>query len=157
MKWVLIIVLICVIMLIAHGVSEQIKERFDFYSNLKNFLNEFKLNLSFKQEKIAEFLNDRKTKKQFNIFIEEYKKYLKNNEINLSDLKILSDEEKLELEDIIKNIGSMDVKNELSQLENYILKIDSKLKQAEQDKLKLCPMILKLSLLFAIGIAIILI
>ena len=51
----------------------------------------------------------------------------------------------------------MNVENELCQLENFMIKIDNELKKAEQEKVKLCPMILKLSLLFAIGVAIILI
>ena len=157
MKWILICVLICVIMLIAYAVSEQYKEKFDFYNNLKTFLNQFKINLSFKQEKIIDFLNKTKAKKQFNIFIREYKHYLKNNEINLSDIKILDIEEKNQLENIIKNIGGMDAKNEINQIETFIIEIDNKLKQAEADKNKLCPMIIKLSLLFAIGLAIILI
>ena len=157
MKWILIIVLICVVMIIAYSVSEQIKEKFDFYDNLKNFLNQFKINISFKQEKINEFLNKIQSKKQFGFFVDVYKKYLKTNEIDLSGIKILNEEEKNELEEIIKNLGALDVKNELCQLENFLLEIENKLTKAEQDKSKLCPMILKLSLLFAIGVAIILI
>ena len=41
MKWFLIIVLIFVIMLIAHSLSEQYKEKYYFYDNLKKFLNNF--------------------------------------------------------------------------------------------------------------------
>ena len=157
MKWILIGVLIAIVMLIAYAVSEQYKEKFDFYSNLKTFLNQFKLNLAFKQEKIIDFLNNIKAKKQFNIFIKEYKNYLKNNNINFSEIKILDAEEKSQLENIIKNIGKMDAHNEINQLETFIVEIDEKLKKAEQDKTKLCPMIIKLSLLFAVGLAVILI
>ena len=157
MKWILIGVLIAIVMLIAYAVSEQYKEKFDFYNNLKTFLNQFKLNLAFKQEKIIDFLNKIKSKKQFNIFIKEYKNYLKNNNINFSEIKILDAEEKSQLENIIKNIGKMDAQNEIHQLETFIIEIDEKLKKAEQDKTKFCPMIIKLSLLFAIGLAVILI
>ena len=38
MKWILIIILIFVIMVIARGVSEQYKQKYDFYLNLKSFL-----------------------------------------------------------------------------------------------------------------------
>ena len=145
------------IMLIAHAVSEQYKEKYDFYENLKNFLNKFKLNLSFKQEKIMNFLEKTNSKKTFNIFIKSYKQYIKNNELNLQEIKILTDEEKKQLINIIKNIGNLDAKNEINQINIFLEEIDIKLKNAENDKKKLCPMILKLSLLFAIGIGIILI
>ena len=67
MKWILIIILIFIIMLIAHAVSEQYKEKFNFYENLKTFLNQFKINIAFKQEKIIDFLEKTKSKKQFNL------------------------------------------------------------------------------------------
>ncbi|MBE5741343.1 MAG: hypothetical protein E7351_02325 [Clostridiales bacterium] len=157
MKWILIIVLIFVIMLIAHSISEQYKDKYDFYNNLKLFLNQFKINISFRQEKINDFLNKTKAKKQFNLFINSYKNYLKTNELDLSQIKILNDEEKNDLENIIKNIGKYDTENEIKQLDNFLLTVDMKLDSAMQDKNKLCPMILKLSLLFAIGLAILLI
>ncbi|MBQ8614963.1 MAG: hypothetical protein IJ415_00110 [Clostridia bacterium] len=157
MKWGLIIVLIFVIMLIAYAVSEQYKEKFDFYNNLKTFLQQFKINVSFRQEKITDFLKNIKAKKQFNLFIKEYQNYLKNNEINFKEIKILEEEEKNQLEMIIKNIGKYDAKNEINQLDSFLIEVDEKLKKAEADKNKLCPMILKLSLLFAIGLAILLI
>jgi len=144
-------------MLIAHSISEQYKDKYDFYNNLKLFLNQFKINISFRQEKINDFLNKTKAKKQFNLFINFYKNYLKTNELDLSQIKILNDEEKNDLENIIKNIGKYDTENEIKQLDNFLLTVDMKLDSAMQDKNKLCPMILKLSLLFAIGLAILLI
>ena len=157
MKWFLIIVLICVIMLIAYAVSEQYKDKFDFYNNLKLFLQQFKINVSFRQEKINEFLNDIKPKKQFKIFIDEYKSYLKTNEINLSNLKLLDDEEKEELASLVCNLGKFDAKTEINQLENFLAALEFKLTKANEDKNKICPMIIKLSLLFAIGLSILLI
>ena len=157
MKWFLIIVLICAIMLIAYAVSEQYKDKFDFYNNLKLFLQQFKINVSFRQEKINEFLNNIKPKKQFKIFIDEYKSYLKTNEINLSNLKLLDDEEKEELASFICNLGKFDVKTEINQLENFLAALELKLTKASEDKNKICPMIIKLSLLFAIGLSILLI
>ena len=157
MRWLLIILLIFVIMLIAYSASEQYKEKFDFYNNLKKFLNQFKLNLSFRQEKIFDFLNKTKFKKQFNIFIREYKVYLKTTKLNLDDIKILDDEEKNEIRNIVNSIGNLDATNEIKQLDTFILEIEDRLKKAESEKSKLCPMIIKLSLLFAIGISIILV
>ena len=157
MKWFLVIVLICVIMLIAKSVSEQYKEKFDFYNNLKIFLHQFKLNLSFRQEKIINFLETTKSKKQFNCFINSYKNYLITNKIDFSEIKILDTEEKNQLSNIITKIGKHDVINESSQIELFILEIEEKTNKAKKDKEKLCPMIIKLSLLFAIGLVIILI
>lgn len=157
MKWLLIIVLILVIMLIAHAASEQIKEKYDFYYNLKIFLQQFKINVSFQQEKIINFLNEIKPKKQFNLFINAYKNYLKNNTINFEEIKILENDEKKQLEMIIKNIGNFDAQNEIQQLESFLVLINDRLKIAEEQKNKLCPMILKLSLLFAVGLAILLV
>ena len=37
-------------MLIAYSVSEQIRDKYDFFNNLKQFLNQFKINVSFRQE-----------------------------------------------------------------------------------------------------------
>ncbi len=157
MKWVLITILIFVIMLIAYAVSEQYKDRYDFYNNLKLFLNQFKINLSFRQEKITEFLNKTTCKKQFKIFIEEYKKFLQTNELNLDKIKVLDDADKKELVDIVTNLGKHDTKSELEQLNGFLLIIENKLQLANENKNKMCPMIIKLSLLFAIGLAIILV
>lgn len=144
-------------MLIARAVSEQYKEKYDFYNNLKTFLNQFKLNLSFRQEKILDFLNKTNAKKQFKLFINSYKKYLQTNQLDFSEIKLLDNDEINQLEMIILNIGKLDAKNEINQLETFIVEIDAKLLKAQEDKNKLCPMILKLSLLFAIGLAVVLI
>ncbi len=157
MKLILILTLIVVIMLIANSISEQYKEKFDFYTNLKSFFNQFILNLSFKQEAVLDFLSKTKAKKQFSIFIDAYKDYLKNNILNLDQIKILSNEEKIQLQEMIKSIGQMDAQNETKQINVFMVDIEQRLTKAETDKNKLCPMILKLSLLFSIGLAILLI
>ena len=156
-KWILIIILVVAIMMIAYSVSEQIKDKYDFFNNLKQFLNEFKINLAFRQEKIDEFLKKNNSKKQFKIFIEEYSNFLKTGELYLEKIKVLEDEDKQMLQDIVKNIGKYDAKNEINQMESFLLMVDEKLEKANEDKNKLCPMIIKLSLLFAIGLAILLI
>jgi len=110
MKWILILILIVVIMLIAKSLSEQYLDRFNFYYNLNQFLTKFKLNLAFRQTKVLDFLDSTNSKKQFRIFIESYKEYLKTNKLDLSKIKILEDSERQELEDIIVNIGRLDSK-----------------------------------------------
>ena len=157
MKIALIVLLVFMIMLIARKVSEQYKDKYDFYCNLHNFLCQFKINLSFKQEKIIEFLNNLTPRKQFKLFIDDYKEYLKTENLNFENLTFLDSEELLILEDIIKNIGKHDVKTEMGQLDSFIENINNKKMQSEQDKNKICPMIIKLSFLFAIGLVILLI
>ena len=152
MKWILI--LIVVIMIIACAISEQIKEKYNFYLNLKVFLQKFKLNVSFRREKVIDFLNNIPAKRQFTIFIKQYKNFIKTNEFSLQEIKILEEDEKRELENIVKAIGGLDVKNEIEQLDSFLIDVETKLNKAQQDKLKLCPMIIKLSLLFAMGVAI---
>ena len=157
MKWILIILLIFIIMLIAKAVSQQYSDKFEFYYNLNNFLNQFKINLSFKHTKLLQFLNTVEAKKHFKIFIEAYKEYLTKNTLDLSQLTILSTDEIKELEDLILNIGKYDSTNEINQISQYVLAINNRLELAEKNKQKICPMIIKLSLLFAVGLAVILI
>ena len=126
-KWILIIILVVAIMMIAYSVSEQIKDKYDFFNNLKQFLNEFKINLAFRQEKIDEFLKKNNSKKQFKIFIEEYSNFLKTGELCLEKIKVLEDEDKQMLQDIVKNIGKYDAKNEINQMESFLLMVDEKL------------------------------
>ena len=74
MKILLIVVLIFVIMLIAYSYSEQYKDKFDFYNNLKSFLMQFKINLSFKQAKINTNINSLKlSKDQISLLINTIK------------------------------------------------------------------------------------
>ncbi|MBR1987859.1 MAG: hypothetical protein IKA36_02345 [Clostridia bacterium] len=157
MKIALIIILIFVIMLIARAVSEQYKDRYDFFNNLKNFLNHLRLNISFKQDKIGNFLKKVEAKRQFKIFINSYQEYLETNQLSLEGISVLEESDKNILQEIVKNVGKFDAKNEMGQLDNFIMVVDEKLIKAKQDKEKLCPMIIKLSLLFAIGLSIVLI
>ena len=157
MKIALIVILIFMIMLIAKKVSDQYKDKYDFYCNLHSFLCQFKINLSFKQEKIVEFLNSLTPRKHFKLFIEDYKQYLNSGVVNFENLSFLDADEIETLQDIILNLGKHDVKTEIGQLDSFIEKISTKQTQAEQDKNKICPMIIKLSFLFALALVILLI
>ncbi len=156
MKWVLIISLIVVIMLIAVALSRQYSEKFIFYTNLKLFLEQFKINISFRQKKISDFLLEVKANKVFMNFIDCYQDYLHNGQIDLSKIKTLDSDEMREIEMIIKGIGRYDVKNEILQIDTFINIITVRLDTASREKEKLCPLIIKLSLLFSIGLAILL-
>lgn len=157
MKIILIFVLLTVVMIVAFKVSSFIKEKYNFYVCLKEFLNEFKLNLSFKREKITDFLTKRQYSKSFDVFINSYKEYLKSGELNLGDLIYLDNDEKEQLKIITTSIGRLDTQSELAQIEEFIAQINMKLQTSEKEKNKLCPLILKLSFLSAISVIIILI
>lgn len=156
MKWILITVLIVVVMLIAKSFTDQYVEKYNFYFNLKSFFNQFKVNLSFKKDKILEFLDSIKAKREFAKFKHAYVQFLSIGELNLDEIKVIDFDEKNRLKEMVLSMGKFDAKNEIIQLETYIIEIEDKLKKAEVDKAKLCPLILKLSLLFAIGFAIVL-
>lgn len=157
MKWILITILIVIVMIVANEISRQYREKYSFYLNLKQFLNELKINISFKQEKILKFLDSRTAKNQFKLFLDDYKTYLKTNELNLNNLKFLESEELAGLEKIIKDIGKYNSENEIYQIDSFLVLIEGSLLKAKEDQDKLCPMIIKLSLLFSIGLAILLI
>lgn len=144
-------------MIIAKAIAQQYIDKFEFYNNLKEFIQQLKINISFKKEKIFTFIEKINAKKQFLIFINEYKNYLKNGNLNLNEIKILENEEKNDLIDIIKNIGKYNSENEINQINNFLITINMKLQKAQEDKNKVCPIIIKLSLLFSIGLAILLI
>lgn len=157
MKWCLCIILIVLIMIIAKNLSQQYKDKYEFYESLKQFLIQFKLNLNFKQEKIQSFLKNFQAKKHFLSFIDSYSEYLKGSNLDLSKIKILDQLELAELKDIITSLGKYDVKSEINQLDGFLQQIEYKIAKANEDKNKLCPMIIKLSLLFAIGLVILLV
>ena len=154
MKLFLIVSLVCVIMVIAKSLSAQYRDKYDFYYNLNHFLTNFKLNLGFRQCKISEFLKTIKSRKDFKVFIESYQTYLETSKLDLSEIKNMEDEEKKELEEIITSIGKLNLEGEINQINTFITSVETRLKQAEDNKNKICPMTLKLSFLFAIGLAI---
>lgn len=157
MKFALVIILIAVIMLIASNISTQYKDKFNFYNQLKCFFQQFKLNVSFKQEKLETFLTNFKAEKQFKTFVTNYQNYLKGEEFNLSSIKILDNIEQQEIVDIVKTIGNYNTKREIEQLDLYIETANLRLNKAKEAKQRICPMIIKLSLLFALALAILLI
>ena len=144
-------------MLIAFSLSNQYGEKLDFYTNLKQMLEQYNINVSFKQEKIKEFLENTKAKRQFKLFIEEYKNFLTTNELKLNKIDVLDLDEKQQLETIVRSLGQYDVKNEMGQISSFIAQIEDKLTKAKEEKNKFCPLIIKLSLLIAVGLGILLI
>lgn len=157
MKLFLIITLIAIIMIIASAISEQYKDKYDFYFNLKNFLNMYKLNVSFKKEKISNFLKSVSCKKHFKLFIDDYLNFLQTENLNLDNITLLNQQEKEELSEILQCLGKLNSENEIQQINSFLNIIQQKIDSSLEDKQKLCPLIIKLSLLFSVGLAIVLI
>ena len=92
-----------------------------------------------------------------------YLKFMKNNNIEKKENESKEDalrrsESTLDrIKEIVLSIGKLDIKAELAQLDTYIEETKSLLDSAKQDKQKICPLIIKLSLLFGLTLAIVLI
>ncbi len=157
MKYVLIITLIVLIVLVAIKISNQYRDKFIFFDDLYTFLDMLKMNVGFKQDKLDDMISKAKGNKHFDCFISDYKKFLTTNEISFSNLNLLNDDEKMELEYMLKNLGKYDQINEEKQIESFIKTISKNRETAEKEKDKLCPLIVKLALFLALGIVIILI
>ena len=157
MKWIVIILLITTIMLVARGLSQQYKDKHLFYVNLQSFFKQLKLNLSFKQDKIENFIDAFEADNQFKSFLNCYKLFLQGNENAFEGFKVIDSNEIVELNQMMKSIGCHDTKSEIEQLDSFIERINLKLEKTREDKQKLCPLIIKLSLLFAIAVGILLI
>ncbi|MBQ8431049.1 MAG: hypothetical protein IJX26_03840 [Clostridia bacterium] len=155
MKLGLMILLVILIMVIANGISKQYRERNYLFVNLFQFLSKYELNIGFKKEKMISIVNDFKGQGDIEEVLQTYKKYLiDNKEINLDNIKNLTDEERLFLNDMFVQLGNCDYQTEKNQLIIFKDYIQQKKTETEAQKNKYCPLILKLSLLFAIGLAI---
>ena len=155
MKYLLMFALIGVIMLIAQGVCKQYRERYAMFESLGEFFRLMRLNLSFQKQKIKEILNQTSLKRNSQEIYTTYLNYLdKGTNIDISFVRILDDNEQEQITNMLRSLGKNDVSGELKQLEAYDTYLKSKIEYTKAEKEKYCPLITKLSLLFAIGLAI---
>lgn len=154
-KFVLLIVLVFLIMLIASGVSRQYRERSLIFKEIMSFLNSYKLNIGFQKEKLKNLVSNFNSKGEAKHFFSIYADFLTNNkELNFDKIKLLLADEKEFLISVFKKLGNGDFETEKKLLEiaqQYVLEKIDETKKFEE---KWCPMIMKLSLLFGIGVAI---
>lgn len=155
MKFILLIALVAVIMLVAQGVSKQYKEKYALYEALGDFFRQMRLNLSFQKQKIKEILNQATIKKHNKEIYTAYLNYLDNGKtLDLSEVRILDDTETEQITNMLLSLGKNDASGELKQLDAYDIYLRDKIETTRRDKDKYCPLITKLSFLFAIGLAI---
>lgn len=155
MKYILMIVLIIVIMLVAQGVCKQYRERFAIFEAISEFFRQMSLNLGFQKQKIKEILNQASIKKVNKDIYTTYLEYLENGkELNLSFVKVLDDAEEEYITKMLISLGKNDTASEIKQLDAYQMYLKDKIAITKAEKEKYCPLITKLSFLFAIGLAI---
>ena len=142
-------------MLVAQGVSRQYSERHDIFVAINEFFRQMSINLGFQKQKIKQILDHASLKKVNKEIYVAYLNYLdKGKELDLSFVKVLDDSENEYITSMLKSLGKNDVANEIKQLESYQLYLKDKIDRTRAEKEKYCPLITKLSFLFAIGLAI---
>ena len=155
MKYLLMFALIGVIMLVAQGVCKQYRERYAIYESLNEFFRQMRLNLSFQKQRINQILSQttlRRTNKE--IFV-AYLNYLdKGKNLDLDFVKVLDDTEREQLVNMLRSLGKNDTSGELKQLDAYDIYLKEKMDKTKSERDKYCPLITKLSFLFAIGLAV---
>ena len=142
-------------MVIAQGICRQYRERCSLFEALNDFFRQMRLNLNFQKQKIKEILNRAQIRKANKDIYTTYLEYLdKGTSIDLNFVKVLDQAEQAELTDMLLSLGKNDASGELQQLDSYDIYLKDKIDVARKDRDKYCPLITKLSFLFAIGLAI---
>ena len=155
MKILLLILIVVLIMIIANGVAKQYKERHNLYANILKFLNDYELNIGFKKEKILDVVHKFESNNESKKIIEIYKNHLtQKTDINFESITILQEDEQKFIENIFKNLGAGDVDSEKLQLKEMKIQLKAKVEETAKIRDKFCPLIIKLSLLFAIALVI---
>lgn len=158
MKYVLMLILVVVIILIAKGVARQYIERYELYVALKDFFKQMELNLGFQKHKIKEILNKSNIKKVNKDIYTNYFNYLtEGNDLDLRFVKLLDSTEQEYITNMLLSLGKSDTLSEIKQLQVYEQYLNDKVITTKQEKDKCCPLIVKLSFLFALGLVILLI
>lgn len=155
MKYILMMCLIGVIMIVAQGVCKQYRDKHALLEALGDFFRQMQLNLNFQKQKIKEILNQATIRKvNKDIYIAYYNYLDKGEKLDISFANILDDTEQEQITNMLLSLGKNDTTGELKQLESYEMYLRDRIENARRDKDKYCPLITKLSFLFAVGLAI---
>lgn len=150
-KLILLIVLVLLIMLIANRVSQQYKDRYQMYCEITNFFDNYKLNVGFKKEKIKNLTQDFQDKTSV---LGCFNHYLDCGQFDLSKVKLLNQNEKSQIKEYFLKLGNGDYDTEKKLIDIAKDFFDKKVKETKEFKDKWCPIITKLTFLFALGVAI---
>lgn len=155
MKYLLMLALIGVIMTISQGVCRQYRERYALFAGLGDFFRQMRLNLSFQKQKIKQIINQSTLKRNSQEIYTTYLRYLeKGDKIDIGFVRVLDDKEQEQITNMLYSLGKNDVSGEIKQLEAYDIYLKDKIERTRIERDKYCPLITKLSFLFAIGLAI---
>ena len=157
MKIFLILTVCTIIVLIGNGFSRQYSIKYKFYSSLCSLLEDIKLSISFKKEKIQMLINKYRDNRELKQLILAFDKYIDTGEIDLKNVKEIDFEDTEFLTEVIQNIGKYNATTELIQLDTFLESIKLKKYQAEENMKKYQPMVLKLSFLLSLAVGIVLI
>ena len=155
MKYILMLCLIAIIMVISQGVCNQYRERYALYESLGEFFRQMRLNLGFQKQKIQQILTQTSLKRSNKDIYNAYLNYLNNGVgLDLTFIKVLDDNEQQQMSNMLYSLGKNDTSGELKQLDAYEVYLNDKIERTRAEKEKYCPLITKLSFLFAVGLAI---
>ncbi len=138
-------------MMIARAVAKNYKERHKIYCDIWDFVQNYKLNVGFKKEKIK-LLTQKYTDKT--TVLGCYNEYISSGKFDLNDVKLLDADEKEQIKDYFVQLGNGDFETEKKLIEIVEEYFKQKIDETKRIKDKWCPMIIKLSFLFSLGVAI---
>ena len=136
MKIIFIILLCSMIILIGFKLSNQYVLKHRFFRSLGDMLQEFKLSISYKKDKIINILDRFNDKKELKQFIKCYKHYLTNGELDFNQVKEVDNEDINYLVNLTTSLGRYDIDTEIKQIDGFIERIKLKEKQVDNDKSK---------------------
>ncbi len=133
-----------------------LKERVLFFEELEKFLNEFKVNVSFAQMGLSDFINNFNSKSSdLTILLNKFTNLTKiqNKEKGFSVIK--SEEVDL-VKEFLFSIGKTDATNQLQEIEVFKTKISSLLNSERKTYSKYAGLSVKLSLMLGVMVVILL-
>ena len=165
MKFVLVGVVLAGVGYIGYGLSRFYKRRKRFFEDLTLFCEKLCVDISFSSETLKTIINQNYENffKDFKVVLSGYLTYLETNGSTLEaeglfkKLTIVKPEEKEAILMFFKNLGRLDVCNQVSEITNFKLKFLDFKKGAEEENKKFGSLSLKLMILLGILVVIILI
>lgn len=155
MKYLLMVAFVVVVMAIAQGVCRQYRERCAVFEGINDFFTQMRLNLSFQKQKIKEILEKASIKRNCREIYTAYSQYLNNGQaIDLSQIKVLETDEQEQITNMLNSLGRSNAESEIKQLDVFKAYLTDKIEACKREKEKYCPLITKLSFLFAVGLVI---
>lgn len=152
-----ILILCSVVVFIGYMISRQYVIRHKFYTSLLEFLEELKLSILFKKEKLIDVIAKFSSRRELKEFISSYRNYINTSTLDLTNVSEISTDDIEVLATLVTSIGRFDANTEAKQIDSFISKITTSEKQAYADRKKYSSMILKLSILLSLALGIILI